>query len=76
MIHMNCLVKARAKVKYSHEKTNATIRTKANNTTVFVLRLKSFPALYMPPPLKPLFSAYPFNERPETATKPKKVMTS
>lgn len=41
---MNCLVNARASVKYVQEKTSATTRTKMNRTTVFVLSEKLLPA--------------------------------
>ncbi len=41
---MNCLVNARASVKYPQEKTNATTRTKMKRTMVFVLSEKSLPA--------------------------------
>ena len=53
-VTMNCLVKARAMVKYNHEKTKATARIKANSTMVLVLSEKWFAALYIPPPLYPL----------------------
>ncbi len=53
---MNCLVKARAKVKYAHEKTKATARIKAKSTMVLVFNEKWFAELYIPPPLYPLFA--------------------
>ncbi len=44
VIQMNCLVNARARVKYVQDRTKATTRIKRKRTMVLVLREKVFPA--------------------------------
>ena len=44
VIQMNCLVNARASVKYVQDKTKATARTKTNRTIVLVFSEKLLPA--------------------------------